>query len=319
MSNEEVYVGIDVSKDHLDVCVSSEAGVWREANDPAGIAALLTSLGRVAPRLVVMESSGGYQYQATAELAAAGHAVAVVNARQVRDFGRSVGRNAKTDKLDAEILARFGEAVKPEVRPLPDEDELELRALIRRRDQVVQMITSERNRLRQASPVLRPHIEAHIAWLNEDRGRIDRQIKEFVRSSPVWRDKDELLTSIPGVGEVVSSVLMAELPELGRLNRREIAALVGVAPFNRDSGQFRGTRTTWGGRKSVRSALYMATLAAIRYNPVIKEFYGRLCGAGKAKKVALTAAMRKLLTIINVMMRDQTPWDPTRRQNAHIA
>ncbi len=205
-----------------------------------------------------MESSGGYEYEAAAELAAAGHAVAVVNPRQVRDF-------AKTDEIDAAVLARFAEAVKPQVRPLPDEEERELRALIRRRRQVVEMITSERNRLGQAPPVLRPHIEAHIAWLIEGKGRgeIDRQIKEFIRSSPVWRAKDDLLTSVPGIGDVVSSVMMAELPELGRLNLREIAALVGVAPFNRDSGQFRGRRTTWGGRKSVRSVLYMATLPRI--------------------------------------------------------
>ena len=319
MSNEEVYVGIDVSKAHLDVSVSSEARVWRTANNPEGIASLLESLGRVAPRLVVMESSGGYEYQAAAELTVAGYAVALVNPRQVRDFGRSIGRNAKTDELDAAVLARFAEAVKPQVRPLPDEQDRELRALIRRRGDVVQMITSERNRLRQAPPVLRPRIEAHIAWLIEDRGEIDRQIKEFIRSSPVWRAKDELLTSVPGVGDVVSSVMMAELPELGRLNRREIAALVGVAPFNRDSGQFRGRRTTWGGRKSVRSVLYMATLVAIRRNPVIKEFYDRLCAAGKAKKVALTAAMRKLLTLINVMIRDQARWDPTRHHASQIA
>ena len=264
MSNQEVYVGIDVSKDHLDVCVSSEAGVWRESNDPEGIAALHTSLGATRPRLVCVESSGGYEYQVAAALAAAGHTVAVVNARHVHDFGRSIGRNAKTDKLDAKVLARFAEAVKPQVRPLPDEDEMELRALIRRRAQIVQMITSERNRLRQAPPVLRPHIEEHIAWLLDGTGQLDRQIKEFVRSSPVWRVNDDLLTSVPGVGDVTSSVLMAELPELGRLNRREIAALVGVAPFNRDSGQFRGQRTTWGGRASVRRVLYMATLVAIR-------------------------------------------------------
>ena len=316
MSNQEVYVGIDVSKDHLDVCVSSETGILRESNDPEGIAALHTSLGRVAPRLVCVESSGGYEYQVAAELAAAGHAVAVVNPRHVHDFGRSIGMNAKTDKLDAKVLARFAEAVKPQVRPLPDEDELELRALIRRRAQIVQMITSERNRLRQAPPVLRPHIDEHIAWLLDGTGQLDRQIKEFVRSSPVWRVNDDLLTSVPGVGDVTSSVLMAELPELGRLNRREIAALVGVAPFNRDSGQFRGQRTTWGGRASVRRVLYMATLVAIRCNPAIKEFYDRLCAAGKAKKVALTAAMRKLLTIINVMIRDQTPWDSTRHHAA---
>ena len=319
MSDEEVYVGIDVSKDHLDVSVSSEARVWRESNNPEGIASLLERLSRVEPRLVLAESSGGYEYAVAASLAAAGHAVAVVNPRHVRDFGRSIGRNAKTDEIDAKILARFAEAVKPQVRPLPDEEERELRALIRRRGQVVQMIASERNRLQQAPPVLRPHIERHIAWLLEDRGQIGRQIKEFIQSSPAWRAKDDLLTSIPGVGDVVSSVLMAELPELGRLNRREIAALVGVAPFNRDSGQFRGRRSTWGGRKAVRSVLYMATLVAIRHNRVIKEFYDRLCAAGKAKKVALTAAMRKLLTIINVMIRDQARWDPTRHHTAQIA
>ncbi len=251
-----------MSKDHLDVSVSSEARVWRKTNNPEGIASLFESLGRVAPSLVVMESSGGYEYEVAAELAAAGHAVAVVNPRQVRDFARSIGRIAKTDEIDAAVLARFAEAVKPQVRPLPDEGR-ELRALIRRRRQVVEMITSERNRLGQAPPVLRPHIEAHIAWLLEGRGEIDRQIKEFIRSSPVWRAKDDLLTSVPGIGDVVSSVMMAELPELGRLNLREIAALVGVAPFNRDSGQFRGRRTTWGGRKSVRSVLYMATLPRI--------------------------------------------------------
>ena len=314
MSNEEMYVGIDVSKAHFDVCVSSEARVWREANNSDGIAALLERLGRVGPRLVVMESTGGYEYAVAAQLAAAAHAVAVVNPRQVRDFGRSIGRNAKTDELDAAVLARFAEAVKPQVRPLPDEQERELRALIRRRGQVLQMILSERNRLRQAPSVLRSRIER--AWMTEDRKEIERQIKEFIESSPVWRSKDELLTSVPGVGDVLSSVIMAELPELGRLNRREIAALVGVAPFNRDSGQFRGRRSTWGGRASVRSVLYMATLVAIRRNPVIKSFYDRLCEAGKAKKVALTAAMRKLLTILNVMMRDQTRWDPTRRHTA---
>ncbi len=192
--------------------------------------------------------------------------------------------NAKTDQLDAKVLARFAEAVKPQIRPLPDEDELELRALIRRRAQIVQMITSEGNRLRQAPPVLRPHIDEHIAWLSDGRGELDRQIKEFVRSSPVWRAKDDLLTSVPGIGRVMSSVLMAELPELGRLNHREIAALVGVVPFNRDSGQFRGQRTTWGGRASVRRVLYMATLVAIRKNPAIKGFYDRLCAGARRRR-----------------------------------
>ena len=314
MSNEEVYVGIDVSKAHLDVSVSKvgeHPGSGERANNPEGIASLLESRWvPLGPRLVVMESSGGFS-DCGGICRSCGKPTAGTRG--------SIGRNAKTDELDAAVLARFAEAVKPQVRSLPDEQERELRALIRRRRQVVEMITSERNRLGQAPPVLRPHIEAHIAWLIEGRGEIDRQIKEFIRSSPVWRAKDDLLTSVPGIGDVVSSVMMAELPELGRLNRREIAALVGVAPFNRDSGQFRGRRTTWGGRKSVRSVLYMATLVAIRRNPVIKEFYDRLCAAGKAKKVALTAAMRKLLTIINVMIRDQARWDPTQHHTAQIA
>ena len=238
----------------------------------------------------------------------------VVNPRQPREFARATGRLAKTDTIDAIMLARFGEAVKPAVRPMPGESERELRALIARRRLIVEMIAAERNRRFKATAYVRKQIELHIAWLKTQLDDLNRDLVDLIASSPVWRVKDDLLQTVLGVGPVASSVLLGELPELGRLNRRQIASLVGVAPHNRDSGKFRGKRSVWGGRAQVRSALYMATLVATRFNPAVKAFYRRLCEAGKPKKVALTACMRKLLTILNVMIRNRVVWDPNRSQ-----
>lgn len=272
-------------------------------------AALVERLRGVRPALVVLEATGGLQIPAVAALAAAGLRTVVVNPRQVRQFAGATGRLAKTDAIDAQVLAQFGEAVRPEVRPLPDADSQELSALVNRRRQLIEMLTAEKNRLRLAAKKVRPNIEAHIRWLEGELLDLEGGLGDAIRSSPVWRERDNLLRSVPGVGPVLSSVLLAELPELGRLNRKEIAALAGVAPLNRDSGQFRGRRTVWGGRSHVRTALYMATLVASRYNPTIKSFYQRLLSVGKPKKVALTACMRKLLTILNAMMRHQAPWE----------
>ena len=319
MSKEDVYVGIDVSLTHLDVGVWPQGEAWQTPNAPEGYCALTDRLTTLSPTLVVMEATGGIESVAAGELVAAGMPVAVVNPRQVREFARSTGRLAKTDAIDAVMLARFGEAIKPEARPLPGEDEQELRGLVARRRQIVGMITSERNRRPRTIRVVRSQIEEHIAWLERQLGDLNEELDRIIQASPLWRVKDDLLKSVPGVGPVASSVLLAQLPELGRLNRKEVASLVGVAPHNRDSGRFRGNRTVWGGRAAVRAALYMATLVATRFNPVIKVFYTRLCEAGKPKKVALTASMRKLLTILNVIVRDQTYWDPTRHQHANNA
>jgi transposase len=308
MSPTKVYVGIDVAKDWLDVAQRPGGEVWRVSSDETGVVALVERLKGVRPTLVVLEATGGLQIPAVAALAAAGLRTVVVNPRQVRQFAGATGRLAKTDAIDAQVLAQFGEAVRPEVRPLPDAATRELSALVARRRQLIEMLTAERNRLRVATKKVRANIEAHIRWLEGELLDLEGGLSDVIRSSPVWRERDNLLRSVPGVGPVLSSVLLADLPELGRLNRKEIAALAGVAPLNRDSGQFRGRRTVWGGRSHVRTALYMATLVASRYNPAIKSFYQRLLSVGKPKKVALTACMRKLLTILNAMMRHQAPW-----------
>ncbi len=304
----EVYVGIDVAKTHLDVAVRPAAEQWRAANDEEGVEAIVSRLGAVAPALIVLEATGGYGRALIAALAAAGLPVAVVNPRQVRDFARSTGKLAKTDSLDAQALARFGEAVRPESRPLPDEQARVLTAVLERRRQLIAMLVAEKNRLHVAAEQVRGRIEAHIGWLEEELEGVDRDLDHTIRDSAVWRERDELLQSVPGVGKVLSTTLLAELPELGTLTRHEVAALVGVAPLNRDSGALRGKRTVWGGRARVRAALYMGALVATRYNPVIREFYERLIAKGKAKKVALTACMRKLLTILNAMLRHHTRW-----------
>ena len=313
--SNRVYTGIDVSAAHLDMAVFPTGEEGSFANDPKGIKSLTDRLVSMDPALVVLEATGGLELPVVGELAAAGVRVVVVNPRQVRDFARAIGKLAKTDALDAQVLARFGEAVKPPIRPLPDATLRELRALTTRRHQLMKMLTAERNRLRTASQRVQPQIKGHILWLKQEIKDLDKDLGDFIRSSPLWRTQGNLLRSAPGVGPVVSSVLLAELPELGTLNRYQISALVGVAPLNRDSGSLRGKRKVWGGRAAVRATLYMATLVATRHNPVIKAFYQRLLQAVKPKKVALTACMRKLLTILNVMMRDQRKWDP-RFQNS---
>ena len=310
-SPNKVYVGIDVSGAHLDMAVLPGGEEQRFINDPQGIKTLTNRLAGVGSVLVVLEATGGMEVPVVGELAAVGVEVVVVNPRQVRDFARATGKLAKTDALDAQVLARFGEAVKPPVRALPDATLRELRGLTTRRHQLMGMLTAERNRLHTASPKVTPRIKDHILWLKRQIKDLDKDLSDSIRESPLWRTKENLLRSTPGVGPVVSSILLAQLPELGELNRYQIAALVGVAPLNRDSGTLRGKRKVWGGRAPVRAALYMAALVATHHNPVIKAFYQRLLQAGKPKKVALTACMRKLLTILNVMVRDQRPWRPT--------
>jgi transposase len=304
------YVGIDVAKAHLDIAMHPSGEVWQVVHDSPGVTKLVAQLAEVAPALVVLEATGGLEMSLVGELASAQLPVVVVNPRQVRDFARALGKLAKTDTLDAQVLARFGEATKPAVRALPDASAQELQALLSRRRQVIEMLVAEKNRLRSAVLRLRTPIQEHIRWLEKQLDVLDGDLGELIGSSPLWRTKEKLLGSTPGVGPVLTVTLLADLPELGQLNRREIAALVGVAPFNRDSGTWRGKRAVWGGRSQVRATLYMATLVASRYNPVIRSFYQRLLEAGKPKKVALTACMRKLLTILNAMLKHNRPWNP---------
>ena len=303
----EVFVGIDVSKATLDMA-SSTAIKRRVGNDDVGISALVGELQTMRPTLVVLEATGGYQAAVVAALVVGKVPVAVVNPRQVRDFAKALGKLAKTDALDAVVLARFAEVVRPEPRAPVDEATLALEALLTRRRQIVEMITAEGNRLKQSATTVRSNIKAHINWLRRQLADINRDLDSAIRNSPVWREKEDVLRSAPGVGPVLATTVLCELPELGHLNRKQISALVGVAPLNRDSGAMRGRREVWGGRASVRGALYMATLVATKHNPIIRRFYERLCQAGKLKKVALVACMRKLLTILNAMMRDQRRW-----------
>lgn len=304
----ETYVGIDVSMNWLDVAVTREP-IRRLAHDRAGMKELKKQLLGQQPTLVVLEASGGFERTLARLLQAAGLPVAVVNPRHVRDFARASGRLAKTDRLDAQVLASFAEAMKPPVRCLGSDQELELKDLDTRRRQLVGMITGEKNRLRTASPVVRGQITKHVKMLEKDVKALQERIDTLLRSDPKWKAKADLLESVPGVGRVVSASLLAGLPELGALNRQRIASLVGVAPFNHDSGKHSGKRMVWGGRAPVRSILYMAALVATRYNPAIRTFYRRLVDAGKPKKVALVACMRKLLVTLNSILRSQRPWN----------
>lgn len=304
------YVGIDVSKSQLDVALLPSAEYWSEPNDEAGIERVIQCLGALSPTLIVLEATGGLERPLTAALVQAQQPVVVVNPRQVRDFARATGQLAKTDRIDAAVLALFAERVRPKVREMADEALQELDALMTRRRQLLEMILAEHNRSLTAPRPVRERIQTHVEWLRGELGGVDCDLDEAIQNSPAWKAKEDLLRSVPGVGPVLSRTLIVELPELGRLNRREIAALVGVAPLNRDSGSLRGQRSVWGGRAPVRAALYMAVVSATRFNPAIHTFYQRLRDKGKPAKVALVACMRKLLVILNSMLRSGTHWSP---------
>lgn len=302
------FVGIDVSKSTLDVALVPDDRVWQVERSESGIASLIEDLRGSAVDLIVLEATGGMETSLVAALAAARLPVVVVNPRQARAFARATGRLAKTDAIDARLLACLGQTLNPEVRPLKDEQTRELEGLLTRRRQLIDMLTMEKNRLEAAPARVRRDIAAHIDWLTKRLKDVDGELQGAIEANEAFRLKDDILRSAPGAGPVLSVTLLAAVPELGRLNRREIAALVGVAPLNRDSGAFRGTRRIWGGRAAVRTVLYMATISAIRCNPAIRAFHARLRAAGKPPKVAITACMRKFLTILNAMIRSNTPW-----------
>jgi transposase len=305
-----IWVGLDVAKAHIDVAVLPTCTRLQVPNDESGHATLVASLLAAAPTLVVLEATGGYETAVATALALAGLPVAVVNPRQVRDFARALGYLAKTDAIDAGVLARFAERVQPAPRPLPDADHADLAALVARRRQVSEMLVAERNRLALARAPMRRRVREHVRYLDARLAELDADIAGRIRKTPVWRDRDQLLQSVPGVGPRTSSVLLASLPELGTGSARSLAALVGIAPLNADSGQHRGRRRTWGGRADVRAALYMAALVATRCNPVFRAFYQRLLTAGKTKKVALIATMHKLLTVLHALIKQNKPWQP---------
>jgi transposase len=310
MQRVPVFAGVDVSKARLDVATTGSDETWHVVNTPKGIAQLVERIREIGPELVVMEATGGFEIPAAAALAATEIPVVIANPRQVRDFAKATGQLAKTDAIDAHILALFAERVRPQVRPLPDEDARVLDAIVGRRCQIIDMITAEKNRLGFALPAVHKNIEKHIRWLERQLSDVDSDLDTRIRKSPVWLAKHNLIRDVPSVGPNLARTLIAELPELGRLSHKQIAALVGVAPLARDSGLFRGKRMVWGGRASVRSALYMSILSATKWNPVIRVFYARLRAQGKPPKVAMVACMRKLLTILNAMVRDERAWDP---------
>jgi transposase len=310
MTATPTYVGIDVAKNRLDIAIRPSGECQQVGNDERGIRYVVSRLRKVRPTLVILEATGGLEQPVAAALAVAGLPVVVVNPRQVRDFAKAVGKLAKTDTLDAKVLVQFAEAVRPEPRQLPDKQAQLISATLLRRRQIIAMITSEENRLSTAPKPIRRRIEVHLRWLRKELERTNEELEQIVQESPIWLEKAALLRSVPGVGPTLSVTLLAELPELEHLNRKKLAALVGVAPVNRDSGTLRGVRTVWGGRSGVRTVLYMATLCAVRFNSTIKAFYERLLSKGKPKKVALTACMRKLLTILGAMLRNRTPWQP---------
>lgn len=307
---ERKVLGIDVSKTTLDCSASSNAQFFQVGNDAAGVEQLIARCQELKPDLIVLEASGGYETAAATRLAGALFRVAVVNPRQVRDFAKATGQLAKTDRIDARILAQFGLAIDPQVTLLPDEDVKALQGLLARRNQLVAMRTQELNRVAQTTSAVRSQIKDHIGWLNQAIRACDVDLTAKLRTSPVWKAKEDLLRSMPGIGVINSRMLLAGLPELGKLNRQKISALVGVAPFNRDSGKFKGQRKIWGGRAQIRQALYMAALTAKRCNPIIRELYERLTARGKPHKVALVACMRKMLTILNTMAKNDVHWQP---------
>lgn len=306
----KAVVGIDVGKEQLDVGVATEKRVRSWANDEAGRAELSDWIVGQGASLVVVEASGGYEAALVSELVERGQEVALVNPTRVRAFARAEGILAKTDKIDAGVIARFGATMKPQARVRREKGQVELNEQVTRRRQLVLMLTAEKNRLQTASPTMRAYIASHIGWLQAEIEALEQQISQGIKANPAWAETAKRVESVPGVGFITAATLVADLPELGQLNRQKIAALVGVAPFNHDSGKQRGKRRIFGGRTSVRSVLYMATLSAIRHNPVIKSFYQRLLNKGKLKKVALTACMRKLLVILNTMVKSGQDWNP---------
>jgi transposase len=309
MSNSNVFIGIDVSKERLDCYCRPTGTAFSCDNTSTGITDLIQRVQAQQPRLIVLEATGGLERPVVAAIFAAQLPMVVVNPRQVRDFARAIGQLAKTDRIDAAVIAHFGEAVNPEVRPLPDHLTQQMDAMMTRRRQLVQMLATERNHLVSAPAQVQNYVKEHISQLEELIKKLDQDIDQMITGSPIWKTKEDLLQSVKGVGPVLSRTLLAELPELGQLSRQEISKLVGVAPLNNDSGKYKGKRSCWGGRASVRGPLYMATLAATRYNPVIKEFYERLIAKGKAKKVAIVACMRKMLITLNAIVKSNKPWD----------
>ncbi len=307
MKERSIFVGVDASVDKLDIAARPLGKEWSVPHNAEGIKELTAELKGMKVTLVVLEASGGLQVSVATALNAAGVPVAVVNPRQVRDFARATGKLAKTDALDARVLAHFAEAIRPEPRPLPDADTQNLAGLVTRRQQLAEMITAEGNRLRTAPLPVRPEIKEHIEFMRRQLAKVDGEVKRALRTSK-WRDKDTILQSAKGVGPVTSATILAKFPEAGTLDRHPAAALIGVAPLNRDSGKFHGKRSIWGGRACVRSPLYMAAVSASRCNPVIKAFYERLIAAGKPKKVALTACIRKLVVLLNAMLKHNTTW-----------
>lgn len=310
MEKEEIYVGVDVSKENLDIAITTSEKRWRISNNQAGIKKVVDMLKGRTPALVVFEATGGLELSLWYALTEADIRTAPVNPRHIRDFARAGGRLAKTDTIDARVIAQFGQEMQPRCLSFPDTQEL--KEMIARRSQLIEMITAEKNRLKAARRTrIKEDIKVNIEWLKSRLDGVDKDLMQTIRANPEWREKFELLNSTPGIGNTTAAALVSEFPELGTLNRHQTAALAGVAPLNRDSGLLRGKRTVWGGRGRVRSMLYMATLVATRHNPVIRAFYQRLCAAGKPKKVALTACMRKLLTILNSMLKHKIPWRHT--------
>jgi transposase len=310
------FIGIDISKDHLDVHIRPDGRQQRFRYDSEGLAQLLEWISEVRPELIVMEATGGYEQRLVAVMASEQLPVAVVNAKRVRDFAKATGQLAKTDRLDAAVLSDFAEKLRPRVSALPDESREQLKALLARRRQLIDMITAENNRQVLAPKAIQREIRAHIDWLKKRLKKVDDDLSRSIQSSPIWKAKDDILQSMPGIGPTTSSTMLAALPELGTLNRRAIAALVGVAPMNRDSGRWHGRRAIAGGRTPVRQALFMCTLVAVKHNPVIHAFYQRLLASGKPKMVAITACMRRLLTILNAMLKTNSVWSPHNAETA---